>query len=194
MSTFSATFITPGTQTITATDINNNTLTDSATVSVVGSQATHFLVAGNPSTVAAGGSVVFTVQALDANNTLVSGYNGTVQFTTTDTLATVPPAYTFGTADGGVHVFSVTFKTAGIQTLTVADAVDGIYGTSNDIEVTSDVAPFVQSINRSTPGRPKHRRQYRHLHGHFQPDCGRRQCQRLSSGLDRHGHGHVDAR
>ncbi len=47
-------------------------------------------------------------------------YAGTVTFTSTGLSAALPP-YTFISADNGAHAFSVTFETAGPQTLTVTD-------------------------------------------------------------------------
>ena len=61
------------------------------------------------------------VVALDASNHPVSGYTGTVHFTSGDTAATLPADYTFTAADHGYHVFQVTFGTVGSETLTVTD-------------------------------------------------------------------------
>src|SRR5207302_2049000 len=67
-----------------------------------------------------------TVTALDQFGNTVTGYLGTVQFTTTDTGAGVllPTNYTFTATDAGVHTFTnaVALVSAGSQTLTVADA------------------------------------------------------------------------
>jgi hypothetical protein len=48
-------------------------------------------------------------------------YLGTVTFTSTDTQAVLPAAYTFTAADAGAHTFSVTLKTAGPESVTVTD-------------------------------------------------------------------------
>lgn len=59
--------------------------------------------------------------ALDAFGNLAKTYRGQVVFTSTDPQAVLPALYTFTAADGSKHVFKVKFKTAGSQSLTVAD-------------------------------------------------------------------------
>ncbi len=61
-----------------------------------------------------------TVMGMSSGSTDTS-YTGTVTFTSSDTAAVLPGPYTFVLGDNGVHAFSVTFKTAGPQTLTVTD-------------------------------------------------------------------------
>src|SRR5206468_623304 len=53
----------------------------------------------------------------------VTGYTGTVHFSSSDGAALLPGDYTFTAGDGGVHTFKggLTFKTAGSQALTVQD-------------------------------------------------------------------------
>jgi len=60
---------------------------------------------------------------VDAYGNRVSGYTGTIHFTSTDTKAKLPANYTFKAADAGTHVFSVTLKTAGTQSVTATDTV-----------------------------------------------------------------------
>jgi hypothetical protein len=84
-----------------------------------------FAVTGTPA--------AFTVEALNAANQIVTGYTGTVSFTSSDTTATVSATktgtptsiatftYPFVAADNGKHVFYVTFDKTGQQTLTVTD-------------------------------------------------------------------------
>jgi hypothetical protein len=75
----------------------------------------------SPSTTA-GSAVSITVTALDASNNPISGYLGTVHFTSTDGSASLPANYTFTTADAGTHTFSgVILRTAGSETVTVVD-------------------------------------------------------------------------
>ena len=74
-----------------------------------------------PGTAIAGTSFFFTVTAEDTNGNTVVGYAGTVQFASSDTLAMLPANYTFGVADNGVHVFGVTLKTPGVQSITATD-------------------------------------------------------------------------
>ena len=74
---------------------------------------------------------------MDASGNTVTGYTGTVNFTSSDTAATLPANYTFQAADNGVHSFTVTFNTVGTQSLTVTDASNGtITGTLTGITVS----------------------------------------------------------
>ena len=90
-----------------------------------------------------------TVTALDQNNHVVTGYTGTVHFSSSDSLAGLPANYTFTAADNGVHTFGtgipllggVTLKKAGNDTVTVSDAgVPSITGTAA-VSVTAG-SPF----------------------------------------------------
>jgi hypothetical protein len=60
---------------------------------------------------------------MDASNNAVSGYTGTVHFTSTDPQADLPANYKFTSADHGTHTFDVTLKTAGSQSITAIDTV-----------------------------------------------------------------------
>ena len=79
-----------------------------AVLTVAAGAAAGFIVTGPTSPVVAGTALDFTVKAVDAYGNVVPDYVGTVTFTTTDTNAAVvlPSAYTFTTADAGVHTFS----------------------------------------------------------------------------------------
>jgi hypothetical protein len=72
----------------------------------------------SPTTAGAVGSV--TVTALDSSGNTMTGYTGTVHFSSSDPQAVLPGDYTFTAADQGVHTFTngVTLKTAGSQTIT----------------------------------------------------------------------------
>ena len=65
----------------------------------------------------------FTVTAKNADGTTNTSYRGTVHFTSSDPQAVLPADYTFTAADGGVHTFSATLKTAGSQSITASDTV-----------------------------------------------------------------------
>jgi hypothetical protein len=58
---------------------------------------------------------------VDAYGNVVTGYTGTVHFSSSDAHAVLPPDYTFTKSDAGKHIFHVTFKTTGTQWLKVAD-------------------------------------------------------------------------
>ena len=111
--TFTVTLKTAGTQSITATDTANSLLVASATTTVTAAAASTLNIGGFPSTTTAGSAGNMTVTALDAYGNVATGYTGTVHFTSSDAQAVLPLDYTFTSADGGVHVFSATLKTAG---------------------------------------------------------------------------------
>jgi hypothetical protein len=125
--------ITPGmagTETISFADANTSSITGSVTLTVAAAPvATHIVVQVNH-TSPEGQPTSVAVFVLDASNQLVPNFTGTIALTSTDTAATsggmaLPASYTFTAADNGVHVFSVTFGTAGSETVTATDAVDG---------------------------------------------------------------------
>ena len=73
------------------------------------------------STPTAGSAFNITVTAEDTFGNVVSGYNGTVQLTTSDGQAVLPAN---DTLSSGVGVFSVDLKTAADQTVTATDTND----------------------------------------------------------------------
>lgn len=65
-----------------------------------------------------------------------AAYAGNVNFGSSDTEAVLPPSYTFTGADAGVHFFTVRFRTAGPQTLTVRETgAPDVYGTSDPVNI-----------------------------------------------------------
>src|SRR5262249_11874298 len=106
-------------------------------IDVTPAAADHFLVSA-PDTVTAGGPFDLTVTVQDAFNNTVTGYTGTITFTTSDPDSGVvlPANYTFTAADGGVHTFTdtglgeTTLITEGGQTVTATDLASGITGTA----------------------------------------------------------------
>ena len=86
-------------------------------------QGTSLNVSGFPATITAGVAGSFTVTAKNADGTTNTSYRGTVHFTSSDPQAVLPANYTFTAADGGVHTFSATLKTAGSQSITASDTV-----------------------------------------------------------------------
>ena len=138
---FSVTLTSTGAQTVTATDTITPAITGTANVTVDAAPqvATHFSVTA-PANVTAGVAFNVTVTALDASNATVTGYTGTVHFTSSSA-GTLPADYTFVSGDNGTHVFSVTLTSTGAQTITATDTVNAsINGTAN---VNVDAAPQV---------------------------------------------------
>ena len=151
--TFSVTFATitgTGTQTITATDNSATPLVGSVSTNLSSTAAatvTHFGVTINDN-VQQGVATSVTVRALNANNQVVTGYTGTVTFSSsTDATATLPSSYTFTTgksfrSDNGVHTFSVTFDKTGAQSLTITDTTHSITVSTN-VFATAAVAQLL---------------------------------------------------
>jgi uncharacterized membrane protein YgcG len=128
------TLMTVGTQTITATDVADPTLTGTVSSDATPPVAALFVVSGYPGTTA-GVSNTFTVTVRDTIGQVATGYTGTVFFSSSDVQAGLPASYTFTAADAGVHTFAAAFRTAGTQALTARDA-GGLTGTQMGISVT----------------------------------------------------------
>ncbi len=99
-----------------------------------------------PATAAVGSSFSVTVTAQTAGGATVPTYAGTVHFTSSDPLATLPANYTFVPGDNGVHTFTgVQLGTAGHQTITVTDTVTssitGTAGINKDVSTTTAFVP-----------------------------------------------------
>ena len=128
---------TPGTQTITATDTGNESLTATSGSINAGVAIAKFVVSALATTTA-GSIASFTVTAKDAVGNTATGYTGTVHITTSDANATLPAD---ATLTNGVGSFSITFKTAASQSLTATDTVmSTIKGTAAGIVVTPGAA------------------------------------------------------
>jgi len=116
-------------KTISATLNGTIAVTQTAALTVTAGTAVSLSVTGiaNPSTVGTPTNVVVT--ALDQFGNVATGYLGTVHFTSTDLLATLPTDYTFVAGDNGTHTFTngVTFGTGAgtTQTVTATDTVTG---------------------------------------------------------------------
>ncbi|MCL4368824.1 MAG: hypothetical protein M1337_06630 [Actinobacteria bacterium] len=136
--TFSATLNTVGNQTITATDTSNSAMSGTSNTIVVSAAAgTHFVVTAL-SSATAGTAFNVTVTAVDQNGATLTNYAGTVHFSSSDGLASLPGNTTLS---GGTGTFQATLKTAGNQTITATDTVTlSINGTSNTISVAPTYA------------------------------------------------------
>ena len=102
-------------------------------------EATHFSVTG-PTSSPSGTAFSFTVTALDASNNTVTGYSGTVHFTSSDPHAQLPPD---SMLPSGTAVFQATLSAAGSQMLTASDtAMSSIKGSSSSINISALVDAF----------------------------------------------------
>ena len=115
----------------------------------------HYAITGLPVTSVAGVSVPFTLKAESASGAVITvSYAGTAQLTSSDAQAIFSltaggaaiSSYTFQSADAGVKVLYVTFKTVGEQTTTATDA-------SAEVTVTgvSDLVTAAAAATLSAP-------------------------------------------
>jgi hypothetical protein len=138
-----ATLYTAGTWDITVTDTSNPGLTASANVFVVAAAPDHFLITPSVSTSVAGTPFDITVTVQDAYNNTVTGYTGTVTFSSADPYgASLPADYTFTVDDGGVHTFAsgATLYTVGTWDITAADTANSGLQGSASVQVTPAAA------------------------------------------------------
>jgi hypothetical protein len=130
--TFSATFKTEGSQTVTATDTATSSITGTSSSITVSGAATHFTVTA-PVTATIGTAFGLTVTALDAANNVAMSYAGTVHFSSTDGQALLPAD---SPLTNGIANFSATMKTLGNQLITATDKVTAsLTGASSSINV-----------------------------------------------------------
>jgi hypothetical protein len=115
---------TSGTQTVDATDTVNSSLSGTADVPVAAAAATALTIDA-PASATAGAAFTVTVTARDPFQNVATSYAGTVHFSSSDAQALLPADYTFVPADQGVHSFMVILDTAGSQSITANDAVNG---------------------------------------------------------------------
>jgi predicted outer membrane repeat protein len=118
------TFITAGRQSLEASDNADPGVSWTGYLIVQPGALTAFELTA-PAIVMAGDVFTLTVMARDAWGNLVSGYSGTVDFSSSDPGASLPDSYTFTAADTGQHSFQMSLATPGSQDVTVADAVLG---------------------------------------------------------------------
>lgn len=136
--TFSIALRTAGTQSLTVRDYSNS--------AIAATQAGIKITAGAAASISttlihgtvAGIAQTFTVTARDIYGNVASGYAGTINLATSDTLAGLPATYAFTVADAGTHTFSITLKSSGGQTLTVQDSSNPLWSSfQKDINVTA---------------------------------------------------------
>ena len=136
--TFTATLKTAGAQSLTVNDAFRGTPTGTQSITVTPAAAASFTVAGFPTTTTAGVAHSFTVTARDAFGNVATGYAGTVTFSSSDPIASLPANYTFTAADAGVHTFTAALKRAGTQFIEASDTLTSIImGAESGIAVTA---------------------------------------------------------
>ncbi len=142
---FFITLKTAGVQSLTVADTANPGFTFTAGLSVVPGAPSVWTFAGMPTTTSAGAAQTFTLIAQDAFGNLATNYRGTLSFSSSDGQASLPFNYTFTAADAGRHTFTIALRTAGTQSITVADIFGFAFpGTLSGITVTPAAAATAQ--------------------------------------------------
>jgi hypothetical protein len=119
--TFNVIFKTAGNQTLTVTDPYSGNTGALPGITVTPAAASQFSVIA-PASVNALTPFAVTITALDPYGNQVANYTGTIHFTSSDTLASLPADYSFTAADAGQHTFKgVVLWQTGTQTITVTD-------------------------------------------------------------------------
>jgi hypothetical protein len=141
---FNATLKTVGTRSISVNDVGTPSINGSqGGIVVVPGAADHLGVSG-PLSATAGVLYGFSVTVFDAEGNQVTGYTGTLTFTSSDLSATLPGDHTFttgGGGDNGTASFSATLKTAGTRSITATDTVSSsVTGTQGGIVVSAAAA------------------------------------------------------
>jgi uncharacterized protein (TIGR03437 family) len=114
--------------------------------------ATTLVITPDANTVAAGTPVNFTITALDFTGAPATSYTDTIHLTSSDGSATLPADMALS---AGVGTFTVTFASAGVQTITAVDTLtSAISGTSPGVTVTgpggaANARPAPQRRSRS---------------------------------------------
>jgi hypothetical protein len=158
--TGNVTFMTVGTQTVTATDVVTPSLTGTMSSDATPPTPALFNVSGFPA-ITAGVAQGFTVTVRDTIGQVATGYLGTVFFSSSDVQAGLPFSYTFTAADAGIHTFSATLRTAGTQSIYVRDLA-GLFGSEAGISVSpAAFASYRLSTNIPTDS-----------HGHYLMTAG----------------------
>jgi hypothetical protein len=110
---------------VTATDTVTSSITGTARGITVNAAAAAQFVLRAPATVTHGMPFSVTLTVEDAYGDVVTGYTGTVHFSSSDGTATLPKNDTFTAADAGVHTFTgLVLCKRGKQTFTVTDTLN----------------------------------------------------------------------
>ncbi|MGB6746261.1 MAG: Ig-like domain repeat protein, partial [Terracidiphilus sp.] len=123
---------TAGTDSITATDTTNPSITGTGFFTIQPGAATHIGLAA-PSSAYVGSPISYTLTAYDLFGNVATSYGGTVVFTSTDPSAILPGS---SAITNGTGTFSATMETVGSQTITATDSVNSLVASSGNISVT----------------------------------------------------------
>jgi hypothetical protein len=153
---FSARIMTSGDEVLDVQDINNAAISNSTIITILPASAAYYTLSA-PSSAKAGVPFFLTLTAKDSYNNVVTNYNGTASFASTDPAAQLPSDTTFINDDAGSILFSITLKTKGTMSISAKDLVNNsISGSSNAIALSSGTisdfavnAPVVANPNTS---------------------------------------------
>jgi hypothetical protein len=109
--------------------------------------ASSLTISGYSTFIAANVPGSFTITARDPAGNIAAGYTGTVRFTSSDGAAGLPGNYTFTAADMGVHTFTATLKSAGTQSITVADPGNNLSASQTNIIVHANPVSLIPVTN-----------------------------------------------
>jgi hypothetical protein len=144
---FVTTLNTSGAQTVTVTDTKLPGFTGSSTLQVnVPNVAALRIIA--PGTATTGTPVNFSITALDATNTPVTNYNGTVHFASSDAAAVLPAN---SPMVNGAGSFTATFNTAGFLTFQANDVANTAISGASFVTAT---APSAHPTTTTLTGGP----------------------------------------
>jgi hypothetical protein len=154
---FSAMFLSPGVQTITAADSASAGVSGTSSLITVTTMATQLAVTA-PAAVSAGDAFIVTVAAEDGSGHIATDYSGIVQLSSTDNQAVLPAS---APLVNGVGAFLVTLKSvaAGPWTVKAQDtALSNVAGVSSAITVNPAPASYmtVSTPANATTGSPVH--------------------------------------
>jgi len=140
-----------GIQTLKVTDIAKTTITGQAETRV-GNATTQTLSVELPNGAKFREPATIVVTAIDNLGRTDPNYRGSVHFTSTDNIATLPPDYQFTSTDAGRHEFpnGVMFRTQGPQRIHDQDALSpSVYG---DREIV--IGTYPTPVASATPTNP----------------------------------------
>jgi sugar lactone lactonase YvrE len=114
-----------GTISFTDNSLNHASTVQTVALSGVGAYTpTGLSITGLPTSVTAGAQQTISVTVMH-NSTVVTTYTGTLQISSSDPNVVITPStYTYTLANAGVATFTITFKTAGSQSLAFTDTVN----------------------------------------------------------------------
>jgi hypothetical protein len=133
----------PGTRTITVTYLSNSSVSGIVSIDVLPSSpegpVTRFQFTA-PGGIPIGTPFSATVTAYNAQGIVVSGYSGTVHFTSTNPATDLPADYTFTASDAGSHTFTMSFQDGQLYTMQYLTVSDGTVSATVPVDLTTGPA------------------------------------------------------